>query len=118
MSAITTHVLDTARGLPARGVSVTLEREQTDEDGGRRWAALGSGETDEDGRLKTLLPLGQALVPGAYRLTFDTGGYFQRGGQPAFYPEVQITFTVTDAAQHYHIPLLLCPYGYSTYRGS
>lgn len=116
MSAITTHVLDTAHGLPARGVSVTLER--ADEGGERGWAALGSGRTDEDGRLKTLLPPGQALVPGVYRLTFDTGAYFQKDGQPAFYPEVQITFTVTDEAQHYHVPLLLCPYGYSTYRGS
>ena len=116
MSAITTHVLDTARGLPARGVSVTLER--VEGEGERRWETLGSGRTDEDGRLKTLLPPGQALIPGVYRLTFDTGAYFQRDGQPAFYPEVQIAFNVTDAAQHYHIPLLLCPYGYSTYRGS
>lgn len=116
MSAITTHVLDTAHGLPARGVSVTLER--ADEGGERGWAALGSGRTDEDGRLKTLLPPGQALVPGVYRLTFDTGAYFQREGQPVFYPQVQVAFIVGEAAQHYHIPLLLCPYGYSTYRGS
>lgn len=116
MSAITTHVLDTARGLPVPGMSVTLERAEGE--GERRWAALGAGRTDADGRLKTLLPPGQPLAPGAYRLTFDTGAYFQKGGQPAFYPEVQIAFTVEDAAQHYHVPLLLCPYGYSTYRGS
>lgn len=115
MSAITTHVLDTARGLPASGVSVTLEQEEGEE---CRWAALGSGQTDEDGRLKMLLPPGQALVPGLYRLTFGTGRYFQQGGQPAFYPEVQITFTVTDVTRYHHIPLLLSPYGYSTYRGS
>lgn len=116
MSAITTHVLDAARGLPARGVAVTLERADTE--GERRWKTLGAGRTDEDGRLKTLLPPDQALVPGAYRLTFDTGAYFREGGQPAFYPEVQVAFIVIDTARHYHIPLLLSPYAYSTYRGS
>ena len=114
MSGITTHILDTARGLPAVGVAVTLEGKV----GEGAWATLGAGRTDEDGRLKTLLAPDAAPAPGLYRLTFVTGTYFSDSGQAAFYPEVQITFTVTDSAQHYHIPLLLCPYGYSTYRGS
>lgn len=109
MSAITTHVLDTARGRPAAGVAVRLERE------GR---LLGEGATDEDGRLRALLPPGVPLEPGAYRLTFGTGAYFRAQGIDAFYPRVQIDFEVRDGGQHHHVPLLLSPFGYSTYRGS
>ena len=108
MSAITTHVLDTSRGRPAAGVPVRLER------GG---AVLGEGSTDEDGRLRTLLP-GGPIEPGTYRLVFDTGAYFAARGVEAFYPNVSIDFTVRDGGQHFHVPLLLSPYGYSTYRGS
>jgi len=113
MSPITTHVLDIAKGRPARSVAVRLERRA-----GRSWRALGRGRTDADGRLGTLLPAGAPLVRGTYRLTFATGRYLGRGGPKPFYPEVAIVFEVRDAAQHYHVPLLLSPFGYSTYRGS
>ena len=113
MSAITTHVLDTARGRPAAGVPVTLDRLDA---GSPR--TLGSGVTDEDGRARTLLMPGQALEAGTYRLTFDVASYFRALGADAFYPSVSVTFQVRDPAQHYHVPLLLSPYGYSTYRGS
>lgn len=114
MSAITTHVLDTAQGSPASGVPVLLEMRA--EDGG--WQTLGRGVTDTDGRLKTLLAPGHIPSAGAYRLTFDTAAYFASRGMPSFYMEVVVAFVVEDAAQHYHVPLLLSPYGYSTYRGS
>jgi 5-hydroxyisourate hydrolase len=113
MSAITTHVLDTSKGRPARGVPVVLE---IAEGGAHR--ELGRGVTDADGRLRTLLPDGAALDRGTYRITFLTGAYFADHGVEGFYPEVTIAFEVRDAAQHYHVPLLLSPYGYSTYRGS
>ena len=109
MSGITTHVLDTSRGRPAAGVGVRLEH------GG---AELAHGRTDADGRLRDLLPDGMPLQPGVYRLVFDTGAYFREAGVEAFYPHVSIDFEIRDAAQHYHVPLLLNPFGYSTYRGS
>jgi 5-hydroxyisourate hydrolase/2-oxo-4-hydroxy-4-carboxy-5-ureidoimidazoline decarboxylase len=107
-ASITTHVLDTAQGKPARGVKIVLEHKK-----GSEWAAVGSGQTDDDGRLKTLVPEGTPLEAGTYRITFDTGAY-----QEGFFPEVSITFAVRDPSQHHHVPLLLSPYGYSTYRGS
>jgi 5-hydroxyisourate hydrolase len=109
MSAITTHVLDTSRGRPAAGVPVRLEHAGT---------LLGSGSTDADGRLRDLLPADAPLTAGVYRLVFDTGAYFGAAGTEAFYPAVSIDFQVRDGAQHYHVPLLLSPFGYSTYRGS
>lgn len=111
---ITTHALDTARGLPARGLAITLEF-LTD---GARPRLLGQGHTDDDGRLRGLLRPGHVLEPGTYRLTFDTGAYFAASNTPTFFPSVQIVFAVDDGAQHYHVPLLLNPYGYSTYRGT
>jgi len=114
MSAITTHVLDTARGRPAAGVPVTLEAQAAPP----LWQVVGKGVTDADGRLKSLLAGGAALQAGTYRLTFDTAAYFRAQNVETFYPEVRVTFTVRDAAQHYHVPLLLSPHGYSTYRGS
>ena len=114
MSAITTHILDTALGRPAGGVPVHLEREETE--GG--WRVLGSGATDGDGRLRDLLPGDFDLQPGVYRLTFDTARYFEAQGQKSFYPHVAVIFLVDDPGQHYHVPLLLSPFGYSTYRGS
>lgn len=112
MSGITTHVLDTGRGRPATGVPVTLERA----DAQGSWTLLGAGKTDADGRLRSLL----TTSPGSatYRLTFDTGPYFAAGGVATFYPQVVITFCTTDADAHYHVPLLLNAFGYSTYRGS
>jgi len=113
MSAITTHVLDTARGRPAAGVRVALERLDAQE----QWKPIADGFTDPDGRLRTLMPEDTAAVPGAYRLVFDTRSYFDALLTPAFFPQVIVTFTVT-AEEHYHVPLLLSPFGYSTYRGS
>ena len=105
MSGITTHVLDTSRGCPAVGVPVLLERAV---DSG--WQAVGRGTTDVDGRARELLS--SAPEDGRYRLTFDTGAYSR------FYPEVTVTFVVEGGDDHYHVPLLLSPFGYSTYRGS
>jgi 5-hydroxyisourate hydrolase len=114
MSAITTHILDTSRGRPAGGVAVMLEVQTATES----WELIGEGETDADGRLKGLLAEGHTFVEGIYRLTFDTKSYFASQNVESFYPEVNIVFSVGDATQHYHVPLLLNPYGYSTYRGS
>ena len=113
MSGITTHVLDTARGRPAAGVPVALEAKR---EGG--WAVVGRGATDADGRLRDLAPPDFVLSEGAYRLTFDAGTYFAAAGAEGFYTEVVVSFVVRDAAAHYHVPLLLSPYGYTTYRGS
>lgn len=114
MSAITTHVLDTSRGRPAAGVAVTLDRVHADGE----VVLLARGATDADGRARELLAAGVALDVGTYRLTFETGDYFRTLGVEAFYPSVSVLFEVRDGAQHYHVPLLLSPFGYSTYRGS
>jgi 5-hydroxyisourate hydrolase len=114
MSAITTHVLDTSIGRPAAGVGVTLERRgELDQ-----WTPIGQGETDEDGRARHLMPPEAPLVPGVYRLTFDTGQYFGRRSAPSLYPSVLIIFETVAGEAHYHVPLLVSPFGYSTYRGS
>jgi 5-hydroxyisourate hydrolase len=107
MSAITTHVLDTARGVPAVDVAVRLER--VDAAGNIEMA---SACTDANGRVSELGP--ELIEPGTYRLVFDTAAY----ASGTFFPEVAVTFTVTDEGEHYHVPLLLSPFGYSTYRGS
>ena len=112
MSPITTHVLDTARGRPAADVSVTLERRP---DGGGDWTELGHGRTGGDGRLAEL---GSPDAPGSYRLRFETGAYFEAAGTPAFFPDVTVHFVVERPDEHHHVPLLLSPFGYSTYRGS
>jgi hydroxyisourate hydrolase len=113
---ISTHVLDTSRGQPAVGVSVILERLAVE--GSASTREMARAKTDADGRVPELLPNGRELGIGRYRLTFDTGSYFASAGVEPFYPSVMVTFVVRDTAQHYHIPLLLSPYGYSTYRGS
>lgn len=113
MSGITTHVLDTSRGRPASGVPVVLEIHE-----GEGWREIGRALTDGDGRVRQLLPAGSALTPGIYRLTFGIETYFQEQEIEGFYPEAAIVFHVRDAHQHHHVPLLLSPYGYSTYRGS
>lgn len=112
MSPITTHVLDVSRGLPAMGVPVRLEFLKSPD----RWQVLGQGTTNHDGRLADLLPP-SPLEPGTYRLVFDTGAYFSTLKAQGFYPYVEIVFTVGQE-KHYHVPLLLSPYSYSTYRGS
>ncbi len=113
-SPITTHVLDLASGRPAAGVPVNLLRK---EDGGT-WREIGRGVTDADGRARTLLPEGSRVEPGAYRLTFDTLSHFKTNRSSTFFPEISVTFNVEDSSRPHHIPLLLSPFGYSTYRGS
>jgi 5-hydroxyisourate hydrolase len=113
MSPITTHVLDTAAGRPAGGVRVALFAGVR----GGRQKALARGTTDADGRVKDLLPEGR-LAKGVYRLVFDTGAYFRARRAAGFYPEVSVVFEITNPRQHHHVPLLLSPFGYSTYRGS
>jgi 5-hydroxyisourate hydrolase len=111
---LSTHVLDATTGRPAAGIAVRLERGG---DGG--WAPAGQGRTDADGRLR-LARDGDAaeFEPGVYRITFATGAYFTARGAASFYPEVTITFEMTEPGGHYHVPLLLSPFAYSTYRGS
>jgi 5-hydroxyisourate hydrolase len=109
---ITTHVLDTAAGRPGKHIAIELERAVGD-----GWQPVGAGTTDDDGRLRTLTPAGP-VEPGTYRIRFATGAYLAALGQTGFFPVVEIQFTVDDGAQHYHVPLLLSPYGYATYRGS
>ncbi len=109
---ITTHVLDTAQGGPAAGLTVILHVRSSSD-----WTPVCRGETDANGRL-SLVPDGTRLGVGTYRLTFDTGDYHRSLGiLGPFFPEVAVTFTVDDDAEHYHVPLLLSPFGYSTYRG-
>jgi 5-hydroxyisourate hydrolase len=110
--SISTHVLDTARGCPAAGVDVHLERRTDD-----GWSTLSRATTDDDGRVSDLLGGGTAEA-GVHRLTFATGDYHERTGADAFHPEVTIAFRVTAPAEHHHVPLLLAPFGYTTYRGS
>lgn len=107
MSTLSTHILDAVSGRPASGVTVRLA--------GTDSAELATATTDDDGRVTSLA---HELSNGIYRLHFDTGSYFASIGVTAFYPEVVIAFEVTDAVPHYHVPLLLSPYAYSTYRGS
>ena len=108
---ITTHVLDTSRGRPAEGVPVRLEWRQEN-----AWRAVGSSLTDRDGRARDLTA-GDPEA-GTYRLTFDTAAYFASCGVEGFYPVVEVVFELRDPSQHHHVPLLLSPFGYSTYRGS
>ena len=103
--SLSTHVLDAALGRPAAGVAVRLEREGS---------VVAEAVTDADGRVRAL----GELVAGVHRLTFHTGAYFAASGRDAFYPEVTVAFAVTDPDEHHHVPLLLSPFAYSTYRGS
>ncbi len=113
-SPITTHVLDTAQGRPASGIAVKLAQR----DANSAWQELAIGQTNDDGRIMNLLPPDFQLAIGLYQMTFDTGSYFRRQEVESFYPFVSITFEITHPEQHYHVPLLLSPFGYSTYRGS
>lgn len=110
---LSTHILDTTRGKPAAGVTVTLERR-----GSEGWAPAGGGVTNADGRVGSLLAEGASLEAGTYRVGFDVAAYFASLGVEAFYPEVFITFEVRRPSEHHHVPLLLNPFGYATYRGS
>ncbi len=114
MSRISTHVLDIARGKPAADLPVRLERKEAS----GKWLELASARTDQDGRCAELLPDGAAFGAGLYRLTFNTAGYFAALKINALYPVVEITFEVREGESRFHIPLLLSPNGYTTYRGS
>ena len=111
ISHITTHVLDTTLGKPAAGVAVELDGSHNGE-----WVHLASGTTDAQGRVKDLGP--ERLASGTYRLRFNTGAYFAGLTTETFFPEVSLTFTLDAAQEHYHVPLLLSPFAFSTYRGS
>ena len=113
MSAITTHVLDTAAGRPAAGIAVRLERRLSN-----TWHPVAAGITDDDGRLRTLLPPDYPFEAGEYRLVFATGTYYAAHGVESFHPEVAIAFDVRRPQEHFHVPLLVAPHGYTTYRGS
>jgi 5-hydroxyisourate hydrolase len=112
MSAITTHVLDTSRGRPAAGFKIELHWKS-----GEDWKSIGGGITDENGRCGSLL--GETpLAEGTYRLTFHAGAYYQSQHIETFYSDIPVIFEVRDTRTHYHVPLLISPFGYSTYRGS
>jgi 5-hydroxyisourate hydrolase len=110
---VSTHVLDTRLGRPAAGIRVQLEQREGDE-----WRVVGSGETNGDGRVSNLLPDGAAIEPGDYRLTFETRKYFASSSTATLYPSISIVFEAAAGQSHYHVPLLLSPFGYTTYRGS
>lgn len=114
MSGISTHILDTSRGVAAAGVRVVLEKEGP----GAKWAGVTDTRTDLDGRVKNLLPLGTALTAGTYRVRFATGAYWTSQGVTAFHPHVEVVFVIGDASKHHHVPLLVSPFGYTTYRGT
>jgi len=110
---LSVHVLNLENGLPSPGVNVTLEKHV-----GQNWQPLAQGVTNEQGRIGELFPDTQAMEAGQYRVVFKTGDYFKKAGRDTFFPEIPVIFEVKNADQHYHIPLLLSPYGFSTYRGS
>jgi 5-hydroxyisourate hydrolase len=113
VSQITTHVLDTAIGRPAAGIEVTLSRKEPG-----TWQPIATGRTNEDGRVANLLAADSRLEAGIYRMRFATGAYLEGREAPPFYPFVDVVFALDGSGEHYHIPLLLSPFGYSTYRGS
>ncbi|MEA1881450.1 MAG: hydroxyisourate hydrolase [Candidatus Marinimicrobia bacterium] len=113
-SQITTHVLDTAQGQPAENIQVILEIKRTEES----WETLCEGRTDANGRINNLLTNNDPISLGIYRLTFDVAPYFQSHGVDSFYSSIPIVFTISNTDKHTHVPLLLSPFGYSTYRGS
>lgn len=108
MGTLSTHILDTSRGKPAEGVRITLETLAGD--------TLGEGVTNADGRVAEIGP--ERMEVGDYRLHFAAKEYYDQLGEESFYPEITVAFTIADADQHYHVPILLNPYGFSTYRGS
>ncbi|SFD60864.1 5-hydroxyisourate hydrolase [Chitinophaga sp. CF118] len=112
MSQITTHILDIARGIPAQGVPVILYRQHDD-----YWDVVAANTTNKEGRIKEFPDQNGKLEPGNYKLKFETKEYFERNDTTSFFPFVEVVFTVSEG-KHYHVPLLLSPFGYSTYRGS
>jgi 5-hydroxyisourate hydrolase len=114
MKRISTHILDMVHGKPAKDVPVRLERQNTRGE----WRVLTAARTDQDGRCTQLLPEGEDLSAGVYRLSFDTRSYYAAQKIDTLHPVVEVTFQVRDGESHFHIPLLLGPNGYTTYRGS
>lgn len=114
MSQITTHVLDTAKGIPAEGITISLQQPASEEN---KWENIANGITNSDGRIPDFLEEDKVLSPGIYRMLFETGPYFEKNHESGFYPYVPVVFEIHDT-EHYHVPLLLNPFGYSTYRGS
>lgn len=110
---LSVHVLDLQSGQATEGIRVTLEQRS-----GEQWRALAGGVTNAQGRIAALYPEGQPVAAGHYRIVFETGEHFARQGKPTFFPRIPVEFKMDAAAQHYHIPLLLSPFGYSTYRGN
>ncbi|MHA7179323.1 hydroxyisourate hydrolase [Arthrobacter sp. MDB2-24] len=111
ISHVTTHVLDTGTGLPATGITASLASRTDD-----GWSVIATGTTDSDGRIRAFGP--ERLTTGTYRIEFDTGTYFAGAGVESFFPEVALIFRLDASTEHYHVPLLLSPFAYSTYRGS
>ena len=111
--SISTHILDTKLGRPAAGIRVQLESRSGDD-----WRVVASGEANGDGRVPNLVPEGAAIAPGEFRLTFDVRRYFAASSTETFYPTISVVFEVAAGQTHYHVPLLLSPFGYTTYRGS
>ena len=112
MSQVTSHILDTSKGRPAAGIVIILLQAQDDQ-----WTEIANGITNNDGRVADLLEKGDWLQHGAYKMRFETKNYFEKDHVHSFYPYIEIIFDVITN-EHYHIPLLLSPFGYSTYRGS
>ncbi|XP_072040116.1 5-hydroxyisourate hydrolase-like isoform X3 [Amphiura filiformis] len=112
-SPLTTHVLDTSKGEPARALKIELYKST----GENEWTSIANGETNNDGRLPALLTQAD-FTRGIYKIKFDTGDYFRKNSVEGFYPYAEVVFEIQDPNQHYHVPLLLSPYSYSTYRGS
>ncbi|WJF89380.1 hydroxyisourate hydrolase [Paraburkholderia bonniea] len=110
---LSVHILSLQTGTPVSGVTVTLEQKEGD-----KWQELNHAETNAQGRVTELFPADKTFKTGDYRVVFKTGAYYQSIKQDTFFPEIPVPFRVQNAGQHYHIPLLLSPYGYSTYRGN
>lgn len=110
---ISVHVLNLKTGVPSEGVTVVLDKKEGD-----KWVKLNSAVTSKDGRISALYPAGQEINPGDYRVTFETGKYYADHNEDTFFPEIPVIIHVPKAGEHYHVPLLLSQYGYSTYRGS
>jgi len=110
---LSVHVLNLQTGVPTSGVTVELEQQQK-----QGWVKLGSGVTDANGRIAALYPANSTMAAGNYKVVFKTGDYYQQQHQPNFFPEIPVIFHVEKSGEHYHIPLLLSQYGYSTYRGN
>ncbi len=110
---LSVHILNLQTGVPTAGVEVELDQKEKGD-----WTKIASGVTDANGRITALYPEQKTVSSGTYRVVFKTGDYYQKSGEKSFFPEIPVEFTMANNGEHYHIPLLLSPYGYSTYRGN